>query len=150
VESPPGRSPTDFRHQPQSRISSEYHHHPLPFSTDHHHQQEREEYEEVTLLMRSSEAANIHSGLQRGLYLLLEDPSSSFMAMMFNILIASLIIANAVVMSVATLPSARTQVNMWYAPDIELFCSTRTLQQSLILPFLFHIYMCGSHDLLGC
>lgn len=95
--------------------------------------------EEMTLILRQSKAAEIHNSFIRGLYLLMEDPSSSLTAWWFNILVALMIILNAIVMSVETLEQVKLpqHVMPWFIVD-STFIGWFAFE--LTLRFMAHCY----------
>ncbi|KAI3632211.1 hypothetical protein MIR68_010047 [Amoeboaphelidium protococcarum] len=62
-----------------------------------------------TYLVKSSEAAYIRNRYKRWAYLVMEDPSSSYLAFTWNILLALLILLNALVMIIETMPSMNNE-----------------------------------------
>jgi hypothetical protein len=68
---------------------------------------------EYLSIPKVSKAVLIKNPVQRHMYLYLEDPSSSSFALWLNILIAVLIIVNALVMCLETLPSVQTYIHYW-------------------------------------
>ncbi|KAI3648820.1 hypothetical protein MP228_006674 [Amoeboaphelidium protococcarum] len=62
-----------------------------------------------TYMVKSSEAAYIRNRYKRWAYLVMEDPSSSYLAFTWNILLALLILLNALVMIIETMPSMNNE-----------------------------------------